>query len=82
MNSYITLKEFYQLIFIWNAKCDGWKVKKIDDNMYEFKKHLKNLSIEELNSVNTDDYIHEFIKKNSNGSKLTPKIKNYNTIQI
>jgi len=75
MNSYISLKEVYQLIFIWNAKCDGWKVKKIDDNIYEFKKHLKNLSFDELEHYKNNNYINEFIQKNISGTKLYPKIK-------
>jgi hypothetical protein len=60
MSSYLTLKDLYQYLFICNAKCDGWKVTKLNSNTYEFKKNLESLSQSYINNPNL---LTDFIKK-------------------
>jgi len=55
----IDLIKIYKMIFIFNALKNGWTVKMIENNKYEFKK-----SKEKEKTINVDDYLKNFIKKN------------------
>ena len=56
------LLEIQKMIFIYNALKDGWTVKKISGDKYEFKKGKNNIKKEVL----LEDYLKKFIKFNMN----------------
>jgi len=47
-----------KLIFIYKALKDGWSVKMIENNVFEFKKDKKNQQFD------LDNYVNNFIIKN------------------
>lgn len=55
-----------KMIFIWNALDNGWTVKKINTNIYQFKQ--KNSEMRK--NINLNDKLLDFIESNSNISKF------------
>jgi hypothetical protein len=47
-----------KMLFIYNALKDGWSVKMVDNNVFEFQKDKKN------QKFNLDNYVNNFIIKN------------------
>lgn len=48
------------IIFIFNAISKGWKVKKLEDGSFLFKKKLKDIS----DNVHSEDFVNKFIDSN------------------
>ena len=60
-NESVEHSDLQKMIFIFNAVNDGWTVKKISDDKYEFLKDNEHIKKEiELNN----DYLKKFIKNN------------------
>jgi hypothetical protein len=55
-----------KMIFIWNALDNGWTVKKINTNIYQFKQKNSEMS----KNINLDETLLHFIESNSNISKF------------
>jgi hypothetical protein len=58
-NSNISYNTIQKMVFICNALNDGWTIKKINNNKYEFIKNKEKLIKKEID-------IEEFIKDNMN----------------
>jgi hypothetical protein len=54
----INHKDIQKMIFIFNALHDGWTVKKIQDNKFEFTKENEKIQKE----IVLEDYIKKFLK--------------------
>ena len=54
--------DLQKMVFIYNAVQNGWKVKKITDDKYVFKKSKDDVSRE----VYLDEYVSNFLKNNVN----------------
>jgi hypothetical protein len=55
-----------KMIFIWNALDNGWTVKKINTNIYQFKQKNSEMS----KNINLNETLLDFIESNSNISKF------------
>lgn len=67
----INVKKLQEMIFIYNALENGWRVKKSKKGLYSFKKPHNNL--EEYFS---DNFISTFIKGNINLKNLCEDLSN------
>jgi hypothetical protein len=47
-----------KMLFIYKALKDGWSVKMVENNVFEFQKDKKN------QQFNLDNYVNNFIMKN------------------
>jgi hypothetical protein len=57
----IPIKRFLLIIiFIFNAISKGWKVQKLEDGSFLFKKSLKDVT----ENVHADDFVDKFIDSN------------------
>ncbi len=65
----IDLDKIKQMIFIYNALNNGWNVKKKKEHYIFSKKHHNHKEIYQ------DNYLAEFIEKNSNLSKILVNLK-------
>lgn len=50
------------ILFVYNALAHGWKVKRLEDGSFLFKKSLKDISQDE--DIHSDDFTENFIEKN------------------
>lgn len=57
----LDLIKIYKMIFIYNALRNGWTVKMLKDNKFEFKKPRN-----KEKRINVDNYLTDFIEKNLN----------------
>ena len=55
----LDLIKLYKMIFIYNALKNGWAVKMLEDDRFEFKK-----SKEKEKRINVNNYLKEFIVQN------------------
>ena len=55
----LDLIKLYKMIFIYNALKNGWAIKMLDHDQFEFKKSKK-----KEKRINVNNYLTEFIKKN------------------
>tara|TARA_Y100000590_G_C15711791_1_gene1010518 strand:+ start:2485 stop:2688 length:204 start_codon:yes stop_codon:yes gene_type:complete len=55
----LDLIKLYKMIFIYNALNDGWTIKKLENDKFEFKK-----SKNKEKRINVNNYLKDFIKKN------------------
>ena len=62
-NSNVSYNTIQKMVFICNALNDGWTIKKINNNKYEFIKNKEKLIKKEID-------IEEFIKDNMNIENL------------
>jgi hypothetical protein len=53
-------KKIYKSIFIFNALSEGWTVKKISNNKFEFINKIENCKKE----IYLDSYVNDFVLKN------------------
>ncbi len=58
--------EIQKMVFIFNAVNDGWTVKKLDVDTYEFNMDKEKIKKE----IVLDDYLKKFIKNNLDVEKL------------
>lgn len=58
--------EIQKMVFIFNAINDGWTVKKLDVDTYEFNMDKEKIKKE----IVLDDYLKKFIKNNLDVEKL------------
>jgi len=58
----ITYNDIRKMVFVFNALNDGWTVKKIDSDKYEFLKDKEQMKEE----IILEDYLKKFIKCNIN----------------
>jgi len=58
----ITYNDIRKMVFVFNALNDGWTVKKIDNDKYEFLKDKEHMKEE----IVLEDYLKNFIKYNIN----------------
>jgi len=58
----ITYNDIRKMVFVFNALNDGWTVKKIDNDKYEFLKDKEHMKEE----IVLEDYLKKFIKCNIN----------------
>ena len=58
--------QIQKMIFIFNAVNDGWTVKKLDVDTYEFNMDKEKIKKE----IVLDDYLKKFIKNNLDVEKL------------
>jgi hypothetical protein len=58
----ITYNDIRKMVFVFNALNDGWTVKKIDNDKYEFLKDKEKMKEE----IVLEDYLKNFIKYNIN----------------
>lgn len=63
-----------KVLFIYNAVIDGWTVKMLSKDKYEFKKNKSSIS----KNIDINDYLKDFVKDNlninniiNNGSNMT-----------
>jgi len=63
LNSNINYNVIQKMVFLCNALNDGWSIKKINNNKYEFIKNKDKLIKKEID-------IEEFIKNNLNIENL------------
>ena len=54
--------ELFKMIFIYNTLQNGWSVKMVEKNKFEFTNRNKEIK----NQYFSEDFIKEFIKKNIN----------------
>jgi hypothetical protein len=62
-NSAISYNAIQKMVFLCNALNDGWSIKKLNNNKYEFSKNKEELIKKEID-------IEEFIKNNLNIENL------------
>jgi len=62
-NSAISYNTIQKMVFLCNALNDGWSIKKLNNNKYEFSKNKDELIKKEID-------IEEFIKNNLNIENL------------
>ncbi len=62
-NSNISYNIIQRMVFLCNALNDGWSIKKVNNNKYEFTKNKEKLIKKEID-------IEEFIKNNLNIENL------------
>lgn len=55
----VSSKMVHMMVFIYRALDDGWTVKKISDEKYEFKKPLQDITEE----VTSDDFTSNFLRQ-------------------
>ena len=58
--------QIQKMVFIFNAVNDGWTVKKLDVDKYEFNMYTEKIKKE----IVLDDYLKKFIKNNLDVEKL------------
>ena len=58
----LDLLSLHKMLFIYNAILNGWTVKLISDNNFEFKKNKEDVKKE----IYLDDYLKHFAKDNLN----------------
>jgi hypothetical protein len=58
----ITYNDIRKMVFVFNALNDGWTVKKIDNDKYEFLKDKEHMKEE----IILEDYLKKFIQCNIN----------------
>ena len=58
--------QIQKMVFIFNAVNDGWTVKKLDVDTYEFNMDKEKIKKE----IILDDYLKKFIKNNLDVEKL------------
>ena len=58
----ITYNDIRKMVFVFNALNDGWTVKKIDNDKYEFLKDKEKMK----EQIVLEDYLKNFIKYNIN----------------
>jgi hypothetical protein len=58
--------QIQKMVFIFNAVNDGWTVKKLDVDTYEFNMDTEKIKKE----IVLDDYLKKFIKNNLDVEKL------------
>ena len=51
-----------KMIFIYNALCNGWSVKCLENNKFEFVKNKSKVKKE----INLNDYLKKFVEYNLN----------------
>ena len=61
-NKKLDIISFHRMLFIYNAVLDGWTVKKLTNNNFEFKKPKDRVKKEIL----LDKYLEPFVKNNLN----------------
>jgi len=61
----LDLMKLYKMIFIFNALKNGWTVRLLEADKYEFKKSKK-----KEKCINVTNYLEEFVKKNLDINKL------------
>ena len=54
-----------KMLFIYKALHDGWTVKIVEKNVFEFKKNKEN------QQFNLDNYLHNFVEKNLDISNMS-----------
>ena len=59
--SNINVIEMQKMIFIYNAIIEGWTVKMLDKDRFEFQKDRKNIK-----NINLEDYLRKFLLFNLN----------------
>uniref|UniRef100_A0A6C0JHX8 Uncharacterized protein n=1 Tax=viral metagenome TaxID=1070528 RepID=A0A6C0JHX8_9ZZZZ len=52
----------YKMTFVYNALLNGWTVKKLKDNKFEFSKNKEEIKKE----VYLDNYLNKFVNTNLN----------------
>ena len=92
MNSIICINElcepllnnnntFQELVFIYNAIMNGWKVKQIGNGVFEFEKNLEDIPKKYKNESGKDvkdSFLFKFLKNNLS---LECRINNYASIR-
>ena len=58
----LDLLSLHKMLFIYNAVLNGWTVKLISKNNFEFKKSKDDVKKE----IYLDDYLKQFVKSNLN----------------
>ena len=58
----LNLLSLHKMLFIYNAILNGWTVKKVSKNKFEFKKHKDDVKKE----IYLDSYLEHFAKTNLN----------------
>lgn len=58
----LNLLSLHKMLFIYNAVLNGWTVKKLPNNKFEFKKHKDDVKKE----LYLDTYLDHFTKSNLN----------------
>ena len=53
-----SLLKMQEMLFIYNAVLDGWTVRKLDNDKYEFQKALQKVT----SDVCLDSYLREFVE--------------------
>jgi len=56
-NKINSLLKMQEMLFIYNAVLDGWTVRRLDDDRYEFQKDLQKVT----SDVCLDSYLREFV---------------------
>ena len=60
-------QDFQKLVFVFNAIMDGWKVKQLENNVFEFEKELAEIPKKYLTNNGTDvkdTFLFKFLKNN------------------
>lgn len=57
MNSKLDTLVLYKMLFIYNALSEGWTIRKLNDNKFEFTKNTNKKK--ELDLENIDSFIKE-----------------------
>ena len=58
----LNLLSLHKMLFIYNAVLNGWTVKKLSNNKFEFKKNKEDVKKE----IYLDSYLDHFTKTNLN----------------
>jgi len=58
----LDILSLHKMLFIYNAVLNGWIVKKLSDNNFEFKKNKNDVKKE----IYLDDFLKHFVKENLN----------------
>jgi hypothetical protein len=75
--SKLDMLKIQKMIFISNALNNGWSVRKIESNKYEFSNTISSVTKE----VNLESYLKQFISHNININNLMFR-KSYRTYSI
>ena len=62
----LNLLSLHKMLFIYNALLNGWIVRKISDDNFEFKKNKEDVKKE----IYLDDYLKHFVKDNLNVDQI------------
>ena len=58
--------EMQKMVFLYNAILEGWTVKLLDENRFEFQKDTN-----KIKNINLEDYLRKFVLFNLNIDNIT-----------